>query len=72
MVCLCRAALLFYRKMRKDLEHTYGIPSQILHMTPCVANWNKNRSQCTIVWHVDDLKVSHKDEDVVAYFIQKP
>ena len=23
------------------------------------------------MWHVDDLKVSHKDEDVVTYFAQE-
>ena len=30
-----------------------------------------NGSQCTIVWHVDDLKVSHRDEAVVTYFAQE-
>ena len=30
-----------------------------------------NGSQCTIVWHVDDLKVLHKDEAVVTYFAQE-
>ena len=27
-----------------------------------------NGTQITICWHVDDLKVSHKDEDVVTAF----
>ena len=35
---------------------------------PCVANKIINCTQITICWHVDDLKVSHKDEDVVTAF----
>ena len=35
----------------------------------CVANKDINGSQCTIVWHVDDLKVSHKDPAGVTKFI---
>ena len=31
----------------------------------CVANKTINGSQCTIVWHVDDLKISHKESGVV-------
>jgi hypothetical protein len=31
----------------------------------CVANKMINGKQCTIVWHVDDLKVSHVDADVL-------
>jgi hypothetical protein len=31
----------------------------------CVANKIINGAQCTITWHVDDLKVSHVDEQVV-------
>ena len=31
----------------------------------CVANKDIDGSQCTIVWHVNDLKISHKDSDVV-------
>ena len=35
---------------------------------PCVANKIINGTQITISWHVDDLKVSHKEEDVVTAF----
>ena len=38
---------------------------------PCVANRDVNGSQCTVVWHVDDLKVSHKGEAVVTSFLQE-
>ena len=33
---------------------------------PCVANKEVNGTQMTICWHVDDLKVSHKEETEVA------
>ena len=35
----------------------------------CVANKIVNGSQCTIAWHVDDTKISHKDPDVVKSLI---
>ena len=31
----------------------------------CVANKHINGKQCTIVWYVDDLKISHKDSTVI-------
>ena len=36
---------------------------------PCVVNKDMNGTQCTIAWHVDDLKISHKNEDVVDQVI---
>jgi hypothetical protein len=36
----------------------------------CVANKNINGNQCTIAWHVDDLKISHVDPDVVSKVIE--
>ena len=35
----------------------------------CVANKEINGKQCTIVWHVDDLKISHVDPKVVDEII---
>jgi hypothetical protein len=32
----------------------------------CVVNKVLNGSQCTIVWYVDDLKISHLNENVVS------
>ena len=37
----------------------------------CVANKQVNGQQCTITWHVDDLKISHVEEHVVRSIIQK-
>ena len=37
----------------------------------CVANKEIEGQQCTITWHVDDLKISHVREHVVRSVIQK-
>ena len=37
----------------------------------CVANKIINGSQCTIVWHVDGLKISHMQEEVVNDMVKK-
>jgi hypothetical protein len=55
---LLRSALLFYKKLVKDLED-YGI--EINPYDPCVANMMIHGKQMTVTWHVDDLKVSHVD-----------
>ena len=38
---------------------------------PCVVNKVINGKQCTITWHVDDLKISHEDKRVVDDAIKK-
>ena len=35
----------------------------------CVANKTINGKQCTIVWYVDDNKISHVDANVVTEII---
>ena len=30
-----------------------------------------NGAQCTVCWHVDDLKISHVDEAVITAFLLK-
>jgi hypothetical protein len=37
----------------------------------CVSNKVVNGSQCRIVWHVDDVKISHVDHSVVTDIIEK-
>ena len=54
-----KAALLFYKKLVKDLE---SIGFVINPYDFCVANKMINGKQMTIIWHVDDLKISHADE----------
>ena len=53
-----QAALLFYKKLKKDLE---SIGFKINPYDPCVANRIINDKQHTVTWHVDDLKSSHVD-----------
>ena len=53
---LLHSALLFYRKLVGDLE-AEGLT--INPYEPCVANKIVNGKQMTIVWNVDDLKISH-------------
>ena len=50
-----KAALLFYKKLRKDLEDMGFIFNRY---DPCVANKYIKGVQQTVVFHVDDLKVS--------------
>ena len=51
---LLRSALLFYKKLRSDLENMGFV---INPYDPCVANKMANGSQMTVTWHVDDLKI---------------
>jgi len=37
----------------------------------CVVNKIINGKQCTIIWHVDDLKISHVDPKVVNNIIKR-
>ena len=54
---LC-SALLFYLKLVTELKNN-GLKIYIYN--PCVENKLVNGGIKTVVWHVDDLKVLHKD-----------
>jgi hypothetical protein len=57
MYGLLRSALLFYRKLRGELE---AIGFVINPYDPCVANRiSRCGRQQTMLWHVDDLMISH-------------
>jgi hypothetical protein len=58
---MLQAALLWYNKFKKDLE---GQGFKFNPYDPCVANRMVKGKQHTIVFHVDDLKSSHKDKKV--------
>ena len=52
-----RASLLFWKNLTSTLK------KWVFFLNPydeCVANKMISGSQATIVWHVDDLKISHK------------
>jgi hypothetical protein len=61
-----KAALLFWRHLSLSLK------KQGFEANPydqCVVNKTINGKQCTILWHVDDLKISHVDPKVVTTVI---
>jgi hypothetical protein len=64
---MLEAALLWYRKFKKDLE---GEGFEFNPYDPCVANKMINGSNQTIIFHVDDLKSSHMDPEVNSKFQQ--
>ena len=64
-----QAAKLFWENLTdflcKDLGFTLN------PYDSCVANKIINGKQCTIAWHVDDLKISHVDLDVVKHIVSQ-
>ena len=52
---ILKAALLFWKKHSASLRQSGFVINPY-----CIANKNIDGSQCTIMWHVDDLKLSHK------------
>ena len=63
---MLEAALLWYKKFRNELE---GVGFKFNPYDPCVANRVVRKLQQTIVFHVDDLKSSHKDPKVNDEFV---
>ena len=62
-----QAALLFWKNLS-----TFLINDQGFEVNPydwCMVNKDINGKQCTIGWHVDDLKISHVDKDIVEEII---
>jgi Reverse transcriptase (RNA-dependent DNA polymerase) len=62
-----KAALLFWKRLSSQLiKWNFELnPYNI-----CVANKMIKGNQCTILWYVDDLKISHVDTDVVTEVIE--
>ena len=54
-----RAARLFWQKLSKQLIDEWEFTPN--KYDDCVVNKMSNGQQVTVVWHVDDLKVSHVD-----------
>jgi hypothetical protein len=57
------AALLFWTKLSNSLTKLGFMANPY---DRCCMNKQINGQQCTILWHVDDIKVSHMDPDVVT------
>jgi hypothetical protein len=54
--------ILFYQKLSKQLNDWGYVQNDY---DPCTFNKVINGEQVTIQFHVDDLKISHKDQDVL-------
>ena len=63
-----KAALLFWENLGETFQE-WGF--KINPYDWCVANKMINGKQCTIGWHVDDLKISHVDSEVVDDILKK-
>ena len=64
-----RAARLFWQSLSKQLIDVWGfVPNKYDN---CVVNKMINSDQITVVWHVNDLKVSHVDAGEVEKFVQQ-
>ena len=63
-----KAALLFWENLSDTLQE-WGF--KINPYDWCVVNKMINGKQCTIGWHVDDLKISHVDSEVVDDILNK-
>ncbi|MDA3875508.1 MAG: reverse transcriptase domain-containing protein [Halothiobacillus sp.] len=64
-----QAAYLFWANLSKYLTEELGFT--INPYDSCVANKTIDGSQCTVLWHVDDLKLSHKSQDVLDDLIDR-
>lgn len=62
-----QAAKLFWENLTSFLCDELGFTTN--PYDACVANKTINGKQCTIAWHVDDLKISHVELDVVKDII---
>jgi hypothetical protein len=64
---MMKSALLFYKKLVAEL----GVMGfEINPYYPCVANKMVNGTQMTIRWHVDDLMISHFNQEDIMPVLQ--
>ena len=61
-----KSALLWYELFSETLQ---GMGFVINPYDRCTSNKIINGKQCTIVWYVDDVKVSHHEMDVVKEIV---
>ena len=65
---MLQAALLFWGNLTSSLQE-WGF--EINPYDWCVANKTVNGKKMTVVWHVDNLNISHKNGDTVDALIIK-
>ena len=59
-------ALLFYRNLCGNLKQ---MEFELNPYDPCVANKVVNGNQLTVCWHVDDLLMTHAEEEVIRELV---
>jgi hypothetical protein len=64
-----QAAMLFWENLTAFLTGELGFT--VNPYDSCVVNKVINGKQCTIIWHVDDLKLSHVDQSVLEGVVEK-
>ncbi len=64
---MMKSALLFYRKLIKELKE---MGFEINPYDSCVANKLVDGNQMTVRWHVDDLMISHVNQDKILKFMK--
>jgi len=62
-----QAAMLFWKDLTKSLTDWGFIVNPY---DRCVANKIIDGKQCTVLWHVDDIKISHVNENIVTSVIK--
>ncbi|MEL6660658.1 MAG: reverse transcriptase domain-containing protein, partial [Bacteroidota bacterium] len=63
-----KSALLWYELFSKTLV---GLGFKLNPYDPCVANAVIDGKQITVIWYVDDLKISHVNPNVVSNIIEQ-
>jgi hypothetical protein len=64
---MMKSALLFYRKLISELK---GMGFEVNPYDPCVVNKMVNGSQMMVRWHVDDLMISHTNNEAIPQFLR--
>ena len=62
-----KVALMYYRKLSKDLGECGFFINPYKH---CVVNKWTSEGQLTVVWHINDMKVLHKNKEEVTKFVE--
>ena len=63
-----QAALLFWTNLKKFFIDKHGFTEN--PYDGCVVNKEIHGKQCTIGWHVDDIKISNIDNDIIKSIIE--
>ena len=62
-----QSAFLWYQTFKGKLQ---DMGLRLNKYDPCVANKIIDGKQCSITWYVDDLKISHADDNVISKVIE--